>query len=189
MWVRAGLGGDPLEEPHAFIDRKGVAHLTYRTALKWAQAFAMAEPQTVGLYLTDWEERLKAEGWQPGQREAHSLLRQQGPAYALVRSWCGEADREQLRVELERLRRLVQGHIGTRVDGQRPGSPPPPQGARRRLTTPHRRLRMTEGQARSNVAQTRSSFYGGTRIRTQALPPYRSPCTPCRGTKRRHNTR
>jgi hypothetical protein len=86
MWGRARLKGNPLEEPHAFIDRHGVAHLTYKTALKWAQAFAGAEPETVGLYLTEWEERLKAEGWQPGQRQAHALLRQLTPAYALVRS-------------------------------------------------------------------------------------------------------
>jgi hypothetical protein len=108
MCERARPKEDPLEEPHAFIDRHGVAHLTYQTALNWAQAFAAAEPETVGLYLAEWEERLKAEGWQPGRREAHALLRQVTPAHALVRSWSGAADREQLRVEVERLRRLLE---------------------------------------------------------------------------------
>ena len=44
MWVRAGLPGDPLAEPGAFVDRFGMLHLSCRSALRFAQAFATASP-------------------------------------------------------------------------------------------------------------------------------------------------
>jgi hypothetical protein len=69
LWARAGLAGDPLtEERLAYVDRHGRAHLSAATALRWAQAFAAAEAETVALYVNQEEEKLLAEGWQPGNR-------------------------------------------------------------------------------------------------------------------------
>jgi hypothetical protein len=112
LWARARLDGDPLEEPLAYVDRGGWAHVSAATALRWAQAFAAAEPETVGLYVEEEERRLLAEGWQPGDRIAHRLLRENRPAFALVRDWAGQPERDLLRGEVERLQKLVQRAVG-----------------------------------------------------------------------------
>lgn len=65
-WARAGLEGSPLDDhPANYRDRHGMWHLTFATALKASQAFAAVEPELVDLYLRGWEERLKAEGFEP----------------------------------------------------------------------------------------------------------------------------
>jgi hypothetical protein len=108
LWSRARLPGDPLEEPLAYVDRHGQAHLSALTALRWARAFAAAEPEPVGLYLEGIERELLAEGWQPGDRFAHEFLRRSRPAHALVRDWAAQPERDLLRAEVERLQGLVQ---------------------------------------------------------------------------------
>jgi hypothetical protein len=107
LWARARLDGDPLEEPLAYVDRRGWAHLSAATALRWANAFAAAEPQTVGLYIEEEERKLLAEGWQPGDRFAHQFLRERRPAFALVRDWAAQPERDLLRKEVERLQGLI----------------------------------------------------------------------------------
>lgn len=108
LWARARLGSDPLAEPLAYVDRHGRAHLSAATTLRWAQAFAAAEPETVGLYIEEEERKLLAEGWQPGDRFAHKFLRQSRPAFALVRDWAAQPERDVLRKEVQRLQELVQ---------------------------------------------------------------------------------
>jgi hypothetical protein len=61
----------------------------------------------VDLYLRDWEDRLRAEGFEPGNRHSHELLRRWAPAHALARSWCAEPRRAVAEQEVERLQRLV----------------------------------------------------------------------------------
>jgi hypothetical protein len=71
------------------------------------QAFAAAEPDLVDLYLRGWEDRLRAEGFEPGNRHSHELLRNWAPAHALARFWCAEPQRTAAEREVERLQRLV----------------------------------------------------------------------------------
>lgn len=107
LWDRAGLDGEPDDHPLAFIDRHGTLHLPYETTLRFAQAFAAAEPESVILYIQEWEDRLRAEGYEPGNRHSHDFLRTMRPAHALARQWAGRAEVTMLREENDRLRRLV----------------------------------------------------------------------------------
>jgi hypothetical protein len=74
LWHRAGLPGSPDDHPLAYTDRCGQLNLPYETALEFAQAFARAEPEPCIQYLQEWEDRLRAEGYEPGQRHSHSFL-------------------------------------------------------------------------------------------------------------------
>jgi hypothetical protein len=88
FWSRGELPGSPLEDDVLnFVDRHGQWHLSLATAVRACEGFAAAEPELVLLFLRDWEERLTAEGWEPGRRAAHEVLRQWAPAHALARSW------------------------------------------------------------------------------------------------------
>ena len=108
FWMRGGLEGLPISDhPANFEDRHGTWHLTLETAVKACQAFAAAEPELIDLYLRGWEEQLKAEGFQPGNRYSHDLLRQWAPAHALARSWSQRPRGEAAEHEVERLQRLV----------------------------------------------------------------------------------
>jgi hypothetical protein len=84
-----------------------VWHLSFATAVKAAEAFAAAEPEMVDLYLRGWEERLKAEGFEPGGSHAHGLLREWAPSHALARAWSQVPRGHAAEQEIERLRRLV----------------------------------------------------------------------------------
>ncbi|MEU5852254.1 hypothetical protein [Saccharopolyspora shandongensis] len=107
-WARAGLDGSPLDDhPANYRDRHGTWHLMFATALKAAQGFAAAEPDMVDLYLRGWEERLRAEGFEPGGSHAHDLLREWAPHHALARAWTQEPRGHAAEREVERLRRLV----------------------------------------------------------------------------------
>jgi len=107
-WSRAKLDGAPFDDdPVNYQDREGTWHLSFRTALKAAQAFAAAEPELVDLHLRSWEEELKAEGFEPGGRHKHELLRKWAPSHALVRSWSQEPRGAAAEKEVERLRGLV----------------------------------------------------------------------------------
>jgi hypothetical protein len=108
LWRRAGRDGTPDQHPLAYTDRHGQLNLPYETALEFAQAFAAAEPEACIHYIQEWEDRLRAEGYESGQRHSHSFLRQQRPAYALVREWTQSGDLELLRQENTRLRQLLQ---------------------------------------------------------------------------------
>jgi hypothetical protein len=57
-------------------------HLSFATATRACQTFAAAEPDLVDLYLRDWEDRLRAEGFEPGNRHSDELLRKWAPAHA-----------------------------------------------------------------------------------------------------------
>ncbi|HEX5493461.1 MAG TPA: hypothetical protein VFX70_02655 [Mycobacteriales bacterium] len=107
LWDRAGLEGEPDDHPLAFIDRKGVPHVPYETTLSFAQAFAAAEPESVLLHIQEWEDRLRAEGYEPGNRHSHEFLRTKRPAHVLARQWAGRAEVTMLQEENDRLRRLV----------------------------------------------------------------------------------
>lgn len=108
FWKRGGLDGSPLDDHAAnFVDRNGEWQLSFETAIKACRAFAGAEPELVDLYLTDWEKRLTAEGWEPGNQHAHELLRKWAPSHALARSWSQEPRGSAAEQEIERLRKLV----------------------------------------------------------------------------------
>jgi hypothetical protein len=76
LWRRAGLDGAPDQHPLAYTDRHGQLHLPYETALQFAQAFAAAEPEACIHYMQEWEDRLRAEGYESGHRSSHTVLRQ-----------------------------------------------------------------------------------------------------------------
>jgi len=111
-WARAGLTGSPLQDhPANYADRHGTWHLTFSTAVKASQAFAAAEPELVDLYLRGWEEQLKAEGFQPGRRHDHDLLRRWAPSHALARDWAQVPRGYAAEKEIQRLRGLVQAAV------------------------------------------------------------------------------
>jgi hypothetical protein len=82
-------------------------NLPYETALEFARAFAAAEPEPCIHYIAEWEDRLRAEGYEPGQRHRHGFLRGLRPAHALVRQWARAGELDLLAAENTRLRRLV----------------------------------------------------------------------------------
>jgi hypothetical protein len=87
-WDRSGHTVTPVEyDPVNSRDRFGAWNLSYATALKAAQSFAAAEPELVDLYLRGIEEELKAEGFEPGNRFSHDLLRKWAPSRAVVWAW------------------------------------------------------------------------------------------------------
>jgi hypothetical protein len=103
LWRRAGLTGEPTREPYAYVDRHGLLHLPYLAALKFAKAFAAAEPEPCDTYMREWEERLRAEGYVPGDSYAHGLLREFEAGFALVRYWMNEPVNNSLETELQRV--------------------------------------------------------------------------------------
>jgi hypothetical protein len=107
LWNRAGLTDDPVQAAHSYLDRFGVLHLSYETSLRFAQAFAAREPEPCLLYIEEWENRLRAEGYEPGNRHAHAVLREFAPAHALIRQWAASSDVERLQKEVERLHAVV----------------------------------------------------------------------------------
>jgi hypothetical protein len=107
LWRRAGLEGSPDQHPLAYTDRGGQLHLPYETAFQFAQAFATAEPEPCIHYIQEWEDRLRAEGYEPGRRVSHSVLRNMRPAHALVREWTQAGELGLLREENQRLRQLL----------------------------------------------------------------------------------
>lgn len=112
LWSRALLPGSPLEDhPSNYIDRFGTWHLSFQTAEKAAQGFAAADPDAVNLYITNHEEPLKAQGFQPGNRHAHDVLRSYAPCLALARSWTKTQTNTALEHEVERLRKLTEHAI------------------------------------------------------------------------------
>jgi len=74
--MRAGLEGPPEKlHPLGFVDRQGDVHLPLEGAERLARAFAAAEPQTVLMYIEDFEEQYRAKGYAQGERYYHDLLR------------------------------------------------------------------------------------------------------------------
>jgi hypothetical protein len=92
MWRRAGLSGDPLDEPHAYVDRFGQAHLTFETGMRWARAFAAAEPERV----LDWTAEAKHK-----YIEIADIM---GPVYSLMRDWTAAPPPNETSGEVHRLR-------------------------------------------------------------------------------------
>ncbi len=111
LWARAGLKDPAEREPYSYVDRDGQLHVTYQTTMKFAKAFAAAEPEPCLLYIREWEERLRAEGYQPGNSYAHSLLREWEPGMALVRAWCSQPTSDLLEKELKRVRGIAMDAI------------------------------------------------------------------------------
>jgi hypothetical protein len=111
---RAGIT-EPVERLHplSFVDRHGILHMPYLGAERLARAFAAAEPELVLREIENHELGLKSEGYEPGNRYLHELLRDYQPSYALARQWAGfDKEVEQLRKEIERLRVLVRQAVG-----------------------------------------------------------------------------
>lgn len=108
FWRRAKLNGSPIDyDPLNFVDLHGGWWLTYATALHAAQAYAAAEPHSVELYIRAIEDRLTAEGWQPGNRGAHQDLRAWSPRWALARSWTQRPLGDAAEKEVQRLQAVV----------------------------------------------------------------------------------
>jgi hypothetical protein len=107
LWDRAGLADPPDHDPLSFTDRQGQLHVSYSDTLRFAQAFAAAEPDVVARYVRGREEELEARGWNPGDRWAHDYLRTSRPANALALRWAKQGQVEVLQKEADRLRVLV----------------------------------------------------------------------------------
>lgn len=107
LWHRAGLEGSPDQHPLAHTDRRGQLHLPFETAFQFAKAFAAAEPEPCIHYLQESEDRLRAEGYEPGRRVSHRVLRNLRPAHALVREWTHAGELGLLREENQRLRQVL----------------------------------------------------------------------------------
>jgi hypothetical protein len=71
------------------------------------QAFAAAEPEPRIHDIQECEDRLRAEGYEPGHRVSHHVLRNMRPAHALVREWTQAGELGLLREENQRLRQLL----------------------------------------------------------------------------------
>lgn len=109
LWARAGLSGSPLDADVCnYVDRAGRWHLSFDTALQAAKGFAAQEPALVDLYCSDEEEKYRAQGYEPGNRYVHDMLRLYAPAWALIRSWMQQPSRTADQQEIERLRQLIQ---------------------------------------------------------------------------------
>lgn len=107
LWRRAGLASDPRNEPYAYVDRHRMLHLPFLSALKFAKAFAAAEPEPCQTYIREWEEKLRIRGYQPGDTYAHDLLREWEPGFALVRYWMAQPVNKGLEDELHRVRHVA----------------------------------------------------------------------------------
>lgn len=109
LWLRAGLTEPPLSNPLAYKMGAGVLRLPWDTALTFCEAFCAKEPAIV-LSLVEGRRRdFLARGHEPGEQYYHSLMREYAASDAVVKDWCGgEAARQDLRDENDRLRRLVQ---------------------------------------------------------------------------------
>lgn len=67
----------------------------------------LTESELVDLYLRGIEEELKAEGFEPGNRFSHDLLRKWAPSHALVRAWSQVPRGIAAENEITRLRSVV----------------------------------------------------------------------------------
>ena len=179
LWRRAGLPGTPDNHPLAYTDRHGELNLPYETALEFARAFAATEPEPCIHYIGEWEDRLRAEGYEPGQRYRHGLLRGLRPAHALVREWARTGELDLLETENTRLRRLVReaavalreagcgrqadridrallGRLGQVTAGHRPWRSADNRVAPRGLVRQARHARPVPGSAAAGAAEGRA---------------------------------
>jgi hypothetical protein len=113
LWARAKLAGRPEDEPNAYIDRRGELHMSFGTAVKFAQAFAAAEPEPCLLYMREREAELRSRGFIPGETYAHGILRETLVGHAIARDWASRRVSESLEAELGKLRTLVSGAAAT----------------------------------------------------------------------------
>lgn len=107
--ARAGLE-PPFDrlDTTAFLDRLGEYHMSLIGGEALARAFALAEPNSVTLYIETQEAELLAQGYGPGDRFWHDYLREKRPSFALARQWAGaEVELLRLQKEIERLRNIL----------------------------------------------------------------------------------
>jgi hypothetical protein len=84
---RAGITEDVIAlDPLAFVDQKGILHITFVMALKMAQAFAKAEPDTVLISAESQQREYESE---PSSSYRVEMLQTHRAACALVRQWAG----------------------------------------------------------------------------------------------------
>lgn len=107
--ARAGLPEALRElDSFAFVDDMGNAQLTFRAAYRLATELAKREPDTVTMEVEAREEELRAGGYGPGERWQHEWLRDQRPAFALMRQWAGfSSELDRLQKEVDRVRGLL----------------------------------------------------------------------------------
>lgn len=92
----------------AFVDDMGNAQLTFHAAYRLATELAKREPDTVTMEVEAREEELRAGGYGPGERWQHDWLRDQRPAFALMRQWAGfSSELDRLQEEVDRVRGLL----------------------------------------------------------------------------------
>lgn len=109
--ARAGVEGSWKDlDANAFVDDNGWAQLGFSAAHRLATELAKREPDTVTMDVEAREEELRASGYAMGERWQHEWLRDQRPAFALMRQWAGfSRDLDRLQKEIERLRGLAYG--------------------------------------------------------------------------------
>ncbi|MGE3075144.1 MAG: hypothetical protein AB7N24_15425 [Dehalococcoidia bacterium] len=109
--ARAGIEGPWKQlDSCAFVDDNGWAQLGFAAAHRLAIELAKREPDTITIEVESREEELRAGGYAMGERWQHEWLRDQRPAFALMRQWAGfSRDLDRLQKEIERLRGLAYG--------------------------------------------------------------------------------
>lgn len=122
---RSGGLNVPVEHLHhlAFIDRYHCRHVPYLGAETFARALAAAESEMVLREIENAEIKLRSQGYEPGNRYLHELLRDSGPSFALVRQWAGSrGGLEEPRREIRQLRTLVRRAVAELVSAGAEGS-------------------------------------------------------------------
>jgi hypothetical protein len=125
--MRTNLDWDPLAlDPLAFVDRCGSLQLPFRAALKLAQAFAHAEPDSVALTLAAEQHRWEEDCRVDLSESTTELVNRWRAGWALARQWTmAGQDMQQETLALDELRRRVEATFATiwtrigRIDDER----------------------------------------------------------------------
>lgn len=103
---RARVEASPRTELE-YVDRNGVVHLAFSEALALAKAFCAAEPSTMLTYIEPSERKWTRDVATGSDESRVELLSKYRAAWALVRQWTAQDPSATLRLEVERLQRLV----------------------------------------------------------------------------------
>jgi hypothetical protein len=104
--ARAGISVERELLP-AYVDRRGILHVPFDSALELARKFSAAEPTTV-LVAVEATEREWAQKARHGEDYIVKLLNEYQAAWALIRQWAGhDAAIAQREAQIQRLERLA----------------------------------------------------------------------------------
>jgi len=121
MLVRTGLDWDPLSlDPLAFVDRDGMLHLPFDAALRLAQAFAAAEPNSVVISTNAKQRRWEDECEKSTSDSTAYLVDQWRAGWTLARQWAKAGQKGQAEsLSLDDVRKraeLATGQLWLKLD-------------------------------------------------------------------------